>query len=67
MSHPPADYRLSARRVLTPGRKLRVKGERGVFVYRTFSVASTGAVSLHMYGPEGFRAFRPERIARICK
>ena len=58
-------YRLSPRRILEPGARFRVAGERGVYTFRSVSVSSDGAVSLRCYGPGGFRAFRPERVTKI--
>jgi len=55
-------YRISPRRVLHPGCKIKVTGERGTFKYRCASVSIEGNVSIHVYGEQGFRAFRPERI-----
>ena len=56
------EYKLGPRRTLTPGCKIKVTGERGTFKYRYASVSIEGNVSIHVYGKQGFRAFRPERI-----
>ncbi len=61
------EYRLSPRRTLKPGCKVRVSHERGKYTYRCTSISTEGRVSIHVYGPEGFRAFRPERIAKILR
>lgn len=60
-------YQLSPRRTLTPGCKVRVTGERGTYLYRCATVSERGAISIHLYGSNGFRAFRPERIRQIVK
>lgn len=49
------------------GARLKIKGERGVFVYKHASVSREGLVSLHLMGADGARAVRPERVAPIRK
>lgn len=61
------DYQLSPRRTLYPGCKVRVSGERDTYLYRCATVSDSGAISIHLYGRNGFRAFRPERITKIVK
>lgn len=60
-------YQLSPRRTLHPGCKVRVTGERGTYLYRCASISPAGNVSIHLYGAEGFRAFRPDRIRAIVR
>lgn len=63
MSPPVAEpYRLSKRRVIVPGAPVRVIGEAGTYRYCGVSLSTSGAVSIHVVGTHGYRAFRPERI-----
>jgi hypothetical protein len=49
------------------GAKLKIKGERGVFTYRHASVSQAGLVSLHLLGPDGCRAVRPDQVTPVRK
>lgn len=48
-----------------PGAKLKIKGERGVFIYKHASLSSSGQVSLHLSGPNGSRAVRPDQVTPV--
>ncbi len=50
-----------------PGTKLKVDGERGVFVYRSASVSQAGLVSLHLIQNGMFRAVRPDQVSLAKK
>ena len=50
-----------------PGTKLKIKGERGIFVYDHASLSSNGSMSLHLVGEHGFRAVRPEQVMIMKK
>ncbi len=50
-----------------PGTKLKVDGERGVFVYKCASVSHAGLVSLHLVQDGMFRAVRPEQVSLAKK
>lgn len=55
---------------LTPGREIRVRGERGTFRFvRHVTNTRTGAEWLDVYGGqvghECLRAFRPDRVAVV--
>jgi len=58
--------------VLTPGRELKVSGERGAFRFvRHVTNVRTGATWLDVYGGapghETMRAFYPERVTRVSR
>jgi hypothetical protein len=50
-----------------PGTRLKVEGERGVFVYKCASVSQAGLVSLHLIQDGIFRAVRPEQVTPVKK
>ena len=50
-----------------PGTKLKIKGERGVFIYNHASLSKSGLVSLHLLGEHGYRAVRPEQVTMVKK
>lgn len=55
-------------RQVTPGTRLRIRGERGTFTFRQFvRNTRTGAEWLDVNATDAgtFRAFRPERVASI--
>ncbi len=45
-----------------PGTELRIKGERGTFIYRHATISRSGLVSLHLRRDHTFRAVRPEQV-----
>jgi hypothetical protein len=49
------------------GANLKIKGERGVFTYRHASISKAGLVSLHLLGPDGCRAVRPDQVTIVRK
>lgn len=56
--------------VLTPGRELRIRGERGTFRFvRHVTNARTGAAWLDVYGGQAghecLRAFRADRVTTV--
>lgn len=50
-----------------PGTEVRIKGERGIFIYRHASISRTGSVSLHLMGEHTYRAVRPDQVAPAKK
>jgi hypothetical protein len=50
-----------------PGTKLKVDGQRGVFVYRHSTVSRAGLVSLHLTQEGVSRAVRPEQVTMVRK
>jgi hypothetical protein len=50
-----------------PGTRLKVEGERGVFIYKCASVSQAGLVSLHLMQDGMFRAVRPEQVTSVKK
>ena len=60
------EYRLSPRRTLKPGCKVRVSHERDKYTYRCTSISTEGAYRSTSMDLR-FRAFRPERIAKILR
>lgn len=50
-----------------PGTKLKIDGQRGVFVYRYATVSKAGLVSLHLSQEGVFRAVRPDQVALVKK
>jgi hypothetical protein len=51
--------------VYEPGTKVRVEGQRGVFVYRYATVSKAGLVSLHLTQEGVARAVRPELVTIV--
>ncbi len=49
------------------GDRLKIKGERGVFIYKHASISRSGLVSLHLSGADGSRAVRPDQVLPIRK
>lgn len=50
-----------------PGTKVKVEGERGIFVYRYATVSKAGLVSLHLTREGVFRAVRPDQVSLVKK
>jgi hypothetical protein len=50
-----------------PGTRVKVEGQRGVFVYRYATVSKAGLVSLHLTQNGAFRAVRPELVSMVKK
>ena len=50
-----------------PGTKLKVKGQRGVFMYKYASVSQAGLVSLHVAQEGVSRAVRPDQVTLVRK
>jgi hypothetical protein len=50
-----------------PGTKLKLEGQRGIFVYRYATVSQAGLVSLHLNQEGVFRAVRPDQVAPLKK
>jgi|WetSurMetagenome_2_1015567.scaffolds.fasta_scaffold66857_2 hypothetical protein len=50
-----------------PGTRVKVEGERGVFIYKCASISQAGLVSLHLIQDGMFRAVRPELVAPVKK
>ncbi|MGI5939863.1 MAG: hypothetical protein ACOX8V_04120 [Thermoleophilia bacterium] len=50
-----------------PGTKLKIRGERGTFIYRYATISRAGLVSLHLVGNHMFRAVRPEQVILVNK
>ena len=50
-----------------PGTKVKVEGQRGVFVYRYATVSKAGLVSLHLTQDGAFRAVRPDQVTMVRK
>lgn len=50
-----------------PGTKVKVEGQRGVFVYRYATVSRAGLVSLHLAKDGMFRAVRPDQVTPAKK
>jgi hypothetical protein len=48
-----------------PGTKLRVEGQRGVFVYKYATLSRAGFVSLHLTKDGVFRAVRPDQVTPL--
>lgn len=55
--------------VLTPGRELRIRGERGAFAFvRHVANAHTGTEWLDVRDANGaLRAFRADRVSRVAR
>jgi hypothetical protein len=49
------------------GTKLKIDGQRGVFVYRYATVSRAGLVSLHLTQDGVFRAVRPDQVTLLKK
>jgi hypothetical protein len=50
-----------------PGTKLKVEGERGIFIYKHASVSQAGLVSLHLVQEGMSRAVRPDQVSLVKK
>jgi hypothetical protein len=50
-----------------PGTRVKVEGERGVFIYKCASISQAGLVSLHLIQDGMFRAVRPELVSPVKK
>lgn len=50
-----------------PGSELKIKGERGTFIYKYATVSSAGRVSLHLVRDQMFRAVRPDQVTLVKK
>jgi hypothetical protein len=50
-----------------PGAKVKIEGQRGVFIYRYATISKAGLVSLHLTQEGVFRAVRPEQVTLIRK
>jgi hypothetical protein len=48
-----------------PGTKLKIEGQRGIFVYRYATVSRAGLVSLHVSQEGVFRAVRPDQVTMV--
>jgi len=50
-----------------PATELKIKGERGTFIYKHASLSQAGLVSLHLAGDYRFRAVRPDQVTMVRK
>ena len=50
-----------------PGTRVKVEGERGVFIYRYATVSQAGLVSLHLLQDGMSRAVRPDMVTLVKK